>query len=172
MSLCKVWFLCSFLYSFICLFHKYFWKAPRESGTLLGARMAAVNRTNLTSLLCCLPCSLSRGIGNKQIHVISGRGAMNALKRDQMTVTVGLVGYFRYCHLRTFSILRSPHLYPFFSGCDTNYYKWSGAGTPSVIIVCVWGGGTVPQVIPCHCGINSLYSCPPFLCLTFLVILF
>lgn len=34
-SLCRVWFLCSFLHSFICLFHKYFWKAPREPGTCL-----------------------------------------------------------------------------------------------------------------------------------------
>lgn len=136
----------------VCLFHKYFWKAPRESGTLLGARITAVNRTNLTSPLCCSPCSLSRGIGHKQIRVISGRGAMNALKQDRMTVTAGLVGYFRYCHLRTFSILRSPHLYPFSSGVILILHcKWSGAGTPSVIIVCVWGGGTVPQVIPCHC---------------------
>lgn len=102
---CKVLFLCSFLSPLTNSFHRCLWNAY-DPGTLLGARIAARNKTNQASVLLD-PVFLTY----KQIRFLIG---MNALEQDQVTVTVRIGGHFRYCHLGMFNILLNPScLHPF-----------------------------------------------------------
>lgn len=66
-----------------------------------------MNTTTQASLCSLGLCILSKGTGSKHIN-IQFQVMLNPLKQDQVTVTMSVEGYFRYCHLGTFHILLNP----------------------------------------------------------------